>query len=158
MEEGWKAKVSCENHVVTVALEKIVETNILLSGLGFESGGLAAAHAIHDGLTVLEGTHKYFHGEKVAFGTLAQLMLENAPMDEVESVLDFCLSIGLPVCLADIGVEQISDEELMQVAEKACIPEESIYAMPFPITVEAVIAAIKAADAVGLAYKRKAVR
>lgn len=153
LEDGWKAKVACENHVVTESLEKIIETNILLSGLGFESGGLAAAHAIHDGLTILEGTHKYFHGEKVAFGTIAQLALENAPMEEIEEVLNFCLSIGLPVCLEDIGVEGITEEELYQVAEKACIPEESIYAMPFPVTVEKVAAAIKLADAIGKEYK-----
>lgn len=155
LEDGWKAKIACENHVVTESLEKIVETNILLSGLGFESGGLAAAHAIHDGLTILEGTHKYFHGEKVAFGTIAQLALENAPMEEIEEVLDFCLSIGLPVCLEDIGVDHITEEELYQVAEKACIPEESIYAMPFPITVGKVAAAIKLADSIGKEYKKR---
>lgn len=155
LEDGWKAKLACENHVVTESLEKIIETNILLSGLGFESGGLAAAHAIHDGLTILEGTHKYFHGEKVAFGTIAQLALENAPMEEIEEVLDFCLSIGLPVCLEDIGVDHITEEELYQVAEKACIPEESIYAMPFPITVEKVAAAIKLADSIGKEYKKR---
>lgn len=153
LEDGWKAKIACENHVVTESLEKIIETNILLSGLGFESGGLAVAHAIHDGLTILEGTHKYFHGEKVAFGTIAQLTLENAPMEEIEEVLDFCLSIGLPVCLEDIGVDHITEEELYQVAEKACIPEESIYAMPFPITVEKVAAAITLADSIGKEYK-----
>ena len=153
LEDGWKAKIACENHVVTESLEKIIETNILLSGLGFESGGLAAAHAIHDGLTILEGTHKYFHGEKVAFGTIAQLTLENAPIEEIEEVLDFCLSIGLPVCLEDIGVDHITEEELYQVAEKACIPEESIYAMPFPITVEKVAAAITLADSIGKEYK-----
>ena len=122
-------RISCENHVVSESLEKIIETNILLSGLGFESGGLAAAHAIHDGLTILPGTHHYFHGEKVAFGTLAQLALENAPMEEMEEVLEFCMSIGLPVCLEDIGVSSISEAELRQVAEKACIPEESVHAL-----------------------------
>ncbi|MHC9413504.1 glycerol dehydrogenase, partial [Clostridium perfringens] len=76
---------------VTKSLENIVETNILLSGLGFESGGVAAAHAIHDGLTILAGTHGYFHGEKVAFGKIAQLVLENAPKEELYEVLDFCL-------------------------------------------------------------------
>lgn len=153
LKDGAKAKIACENNLVTGALENIIETNILLSGLGFESGGLAAAHAIHDGLTLLEGTHKYFHGEKVAFGTLAQLVLENAPMEEIKEVLDFCLSIGLPVCLEDIGVDSITEEELMAVAEKTCIPEESVYAMPFPITPEAVAAAIKAADSLGKQYK-----
>jgi glycerol dehydrogenase len=154
MKDGLKAKISCENNCVTQALENIVEANILLSGLGFESGGLGGAHAIHDGLTILQGTHKYYHGEKVAFGTLAQLVLENAPMSEINEVLNFCLKVGLPVCISDIGVDRMSQEELMAVAAKACIPEESIHAMPFPVTVESVAAAIKIADRIGSDYKK----
>lgn len=153
--DGVKAKVSSDCNLVTPALENIIETNILLSGLGFESGGLAAAHAIHDGLTILEGTHKYFHGEKVAFGTIAQLVLENAPKEEIEEVLEFCLQVGLPVCLEDIGVETITEEELKEVAEKACIKEESIYSMPFPIDVDEVAAAIITADSIGKNYKNR---
>lgn len=153
--EGEKAKYACDCNMVTPALENIIEANILLSGLGFESGGLAAAHAIHDGLTMLPGTHKYFHGEKVAFGTIAQLVLENAPEGELYEVLDFCVRIGLPVCLADIGVDSVSGEELMEVAKKACEPEESIYSMPFPVNPEAVAAAIATADAMGKAFKAK---
>ncbi|GBU11152.1 glycerol dehydrogenase CglD [Erysipelotrichaceae bacterium] len=153
--DGVNAKAACDRNVVTVALENIVEANILLSGLGFESGGLGGAHAIHDGLTILEGTHKYFHGEKVAFGTLCQLVLENAPTEEINTVLDFLLEVGLPVCLADIGVDAISPAELLEVAEKTCIPEESIHAMPFPITVEQVAAAISTADLIGQNYKNR---
>lgn len=146
--DGYKAKLACESNVVTPALENIIETNILLSGLGFESGGLAAAHAIHDGLTVLEETHKYFHGEKVAFGTLCQLVLENASDEEINTVIGFCLEVGLPVCLEDIGVHDIGDR-LMEVANKACIPDESVHFMPFPVTPESVAAAILAADKLG---------
>lgn len=150
--DGYKAKVACDQNQVTQSLEKIIETNILLSGIGFESAGLAAAHAIHDGLTVLEEAHHYFHGEKVAFGTLCQLVLENAPREEIEEVLDFCLEVGLPVCLADLGVQNIGDR-LMEVAEKACIPEESIHNMPFEVTPEMVAAAIITADRIGAEYK-----
>lgn len=152
--DGVKAKIACDQNMVTPALENIIETNILLSGLGFESGGQAAAHAIHDGLTLLEGTHKYFHGEKVAFGTIAQLVLENAPTEEINEVLDFCLAVGLPVCLEDIGVTEISEEELKAVAEKTCIPEESVYSMPFPVNPETVAAAIVTADSLGKEYKK----
>jgi glycerol dehydrogenase len=155
LEDGEKAKLACERNVVTGALENVIEANILLSGLGFESGGLAAAHAIHDGLTILEGTHGYFHGEKVAFGTLAHLALENAPTAEVEVALDFCARVGLPVCLADIGVDGVNADELMAVAKKACIAEESVHSMPFPVTAEAVAAAIACADAAGSAYKAR---
>lgn len=152
--DGRKAKTASECKQVTKSLENIIEANILLSGLGFESAGLGGAHAVHDGLTILEGTHKYFHGEKVAFGTIVQLVLENAPQEELNTVLDFCLDIGLPVCLADIGVDRISDEELQAVAEKSCIPEESIHAMPFPVGPADVAAAIVAADKIGADYKR----
>ncbi|WP_252235179.1 glycerol dehydrogenase [Clostridium sp. CH2] len=151
--DGAKAKVASDCNLVTQSLENVIEANILLSGIGFESGGLAGAHAIHDGLTILEGTHKYFHGEKVAFGTIAQLVLENAPKEELNQVLDFCLEVGLPVCLSDIGVNTITEDELMEVAKKACIEEESVHSMPFPITVEAVAAAIIAADKIGKDYK-----
>lgn len=154
LEDGLKAKISCDSNLVTPALENVIEANSLLSGLGFESGGLAAAHAIHDGLTILEGTHKYFHGEKVAFGTLTQLVLENAPTEEIIRVLDFCLEVGLPVCLSDIGVDEISNDELMKVAKKSCIPEESIHAMPFPVTEENVVSAIVTADIIGKTYKK----
>jgi glycerol dehydrogenase len=155
LKDGVKAKESCDQKVVTSALENIIEANILLSGLGFESGGLAAAHAIHDGLTILDATHKYYHGEKVAFGTLAQLVLENSPTEELEEVFGFCLKVGLPVCLADIGVPRISNDQLYEVAKKACIPEESVHAMPFPVTVDSVAAAIKVADAIGRRYASK---
>ncbi|KWX71466.1 glycerol dehydrogenase [Paenibacillus jilunlii] len=154
LEDGVKAKLACDQNVVTPALENIIETNILLSGLGFESSGLAAAHAIHNGLTVLEGSHHYYHGEKVAFSTLAQLVLENADSREIQEVLAFCVSVGLPVCLADIGVRSITREELLEVARKACIPEESIHSMPFPVTPEAVAAAITVADQLGQAFKK----
>lgn len=156
LSDGLKAKLACQDKVVNPALENIIETNILLSGLGFESGGLAAAHAIHDGLTILSGTHKYFHGEKVAFGTLAQLCLENAPLEELDEVLNFCVSVGLPVCLEDIGVPVLSDEELMQVACKASIPEESVHSMPFPVSPDQVAAAIRSADAIGRKFKAEA--
>ncbi|WP_028544301.1 glycerol dehydrogenase [Paenibacillus taiwanensis] len=155
LEDGAKAKIACDANLVTPALENIIETNILLSGLGFESGGLAAAHAIHNGLTSLEGTHSYYHGEKVAFTTLVQLVLENATSAEINQVLQFCLSVGLPICLADIGVTSVTDDELREVARKACIPEESIHSMPFPVNEDQVVAAIRVADQLGQQFKLK---
>ena len=69
-------------------------------------------------------------------------------------MLTFCTSVGLPVCLEDLGVQSLSDERLLQVAEKACIPEESIHAMPFPVTPDRVAAAIVVADRLGKAFKQ----
>ncbi len=76
IDEGVKAKLAVDAGVCTTAVEKVIEANTLLSGMGFESGGLAGAHAIHNGLTCIKDCHHLYHGEKVAFGTLTQLVLE----------------------------------------------------------------------------------
>ncbi|MFO4898209.1 glycerol dehydrogenase [Salmonella enterica subsp. enterica serovar 1,4,[5],12:i:-] len=154
MRYGRLAKLACEQHQVTPALEHVIEANTLLSGLGFESGGLAAAHAIHNGLTVLPATHKYWHGEKVAFGTLAMLMLTDRAPELIEEVYQFCEDIGLPTMLADIGLAGVSDDELLAVARASCQTGETIHNEPFTITPEAVQAALRAADAVGQARKK----
>jgi glycerol dehydrogenase len=147
LEYGLQAKLAVENRFVTPAVEAIVEANTLLSGLGFESGGLAGAHAVHNGFTVLETSHHKFHGEKVAFGTLTQLVLEGRSSDEIYEVLDFCLSVGLPVCLDDLGIHKPTREEIRKVAEATTVPGETIHATWFEVTADMVEAAIWTADA-----------
>ena len=149
MEESIKAKAACESKVVTQALENIVEANILLSGLGFESSGLAAAHAVHNGLTVLEETHHYMHGEKVSFGTIVHLVLENAAEQELNRVISYCKSVGLPTCLKDLGIVEVTEQKIMAVANAATAPGETIHNMPFAVTAKDVYAAIITADKLG---------
>ena len=149
LEYGVVAKASCEAKVVTPALERVIEANTLLSGLGFESGGLASCHAIHNGLTALDETHHYWHGEKVAIGVLASLFLTDKPAGLIDEVFTFCEDVGLPTTLAEIGLEKVTDEQLMIVAERACATGETIYHEPIPVTPQMVFAALKAADAEG---------
>ncbi|MDR3640905.1 MAG: glycerol dehydrogenase [Humidesulfovibrio sp.] len=147
--DGLAAKKACEGKRVSPELERIIEANTLLSGLGFESGGLSGAHAIHNGFTALPETHTYWHGEKVALGTLALLQLTNRPADMISRVYDFCQSVGLPVCLADIGLADPTEAQLMAVARQACAPGETIHNIKGGVSPEAVLAAIKSADAEG---------
>ncbi|MBM6816568.1 glycerol dehydrogenase [Olsenella uli] len=147
--DGLKAKLALEAGACTESVEKIIEANTLLSGLGFESAGLAGAHAIHNGMTALPETHAYYHGEKVAFGTLTQLVLENA--EELYEVLDFCVEVGLPVTFAQLGVEDASYERVLEVAKLACAPTDTLGNMPFEVTPEKVASAMLAADAYGRA-------
>lgn len=149
LEDSLKAIAASNSNVVTPALENIIEANTLLSGLGFESSGLAAAHAIHNGLTALEETHQYFHGEKVSFGTLVHLVLENAPMSEINEVLAYCHSVNLPTCLNDLGVKEVTDDKVRAVAELSCVYNETIHNMPFKVTADDVFAAIYVADQLG---------
>jgi len=149
LEQGVTAKLSCEAQVVTPALEQVVEANTLLSGLGFESAGLASAHAIHNGLTLIPRARKFFHGEKVAFGALAGLFLCDRPRALVDEVYAFCESVGLPTCLADLDLGDIGAEELAAVGRRACAPDETIHHEPFPVAPGQVAAALVAADRYG---------
>ncbi len=155
LEHGAAAKSGAERHIVTPALECIVEANILLSGIGFESGGLASAHAIHNGLTALEETHAYYHGEKVAFGVLVGLQLTDSPTAESDGVFSFCEEVGLPTTLGDIGLGNVDPDRLMLVAEKACAPDASIHHEAGTITPDKVLRAMLAASAIGERRKRQ---
>lgn len=146
---GAAAKLASERHLVTPALERIIEANILLSGIGFESAGLAAAHSIHNGLTALAETHSFYHGEKVAFGVLVGLQLADTSADETEIIYSFCEDIGLPTTLAGIGLGNADRHKLMEAAEKACTPDQPIHHEAGVITPKKVLDAMLAADALG---------
>ncbi|CAH1190373.1 Glycerol dehydrogenase [Paenibacillus auburnensis] len=146
LSEGAEALRDARQDIASEAVAHIVEANIYLSGIGFESGGLAAAHAIHNGLTLLEECRHILHGEKVAFATLAQLMLEQAPEDEVSAVVSFCRETGLPVTLEQMGLSGIAPEKLMSAAAASCAADGPMGNMPFTVTPQDVFEAIAAAD------------
>lgn len=144
--DGLKAKMDVEKNLCTEAVENIVEANTYLSGIGFESGGLAAAHSIHNGLTLLEGCRGLYHGEKVAFGTVVQLVLEKKSTAEINQVIQFCKSVGLPTTLKEMGIEEANREDLMQVAAASCAKGQPIHNMPYKISPEMVFSAILTTD------------
>ena len=141
---------------VTPALEAVTEANTLLSGLGFESGGLAAAHAIHNGLTAAPQTHGLTHGQKVNIGSLTQLVLEGAPSDEIEDFIEFTTRVGLPNTLTEIGLSNAHTAELHAIAAAATVEGETIHAMPFPVTEEMVFDSLMAIE--GIARRVRAER
>jgi glycerol dehydrogenase len=152
--DGAAALRAVRSQVVTPALERLVEANTLLSGLGFESSGLAAAHAIHNGLTAAPATHGYFHGEKVAYGLLTQLVLEGQSRGVVEPVLRFATAVGLPITLAEVGLAELLRALLGQVAERAPAKGETIHNEPFEVQPAMVADALLAADATGRAWQK----
>jgi glycerol dehydrogenase len=155
LRDGLQAKLANENRAVTPSLERLIEANTLLSGLGFESSGLAAAHAIHNGLTTAGPTHTYFHGEKVAFGVLVQLVLEGKPPDVLNEVLRFSTDVGLPTTLAHIGLDQPAPETLERVAMRSTAEGETIHNEPFEVLPGMVVDAIRAADALGREFAKR---
>jgi glycerol dehydrogenase len=153
LESGLQARLAVEMNVVTPAVEAIVEANTLLSGLSSENGGHAAAHSIHNGLTTLKSATHRLHGEKVAFGLLAQLVLEGRASRDLKEVQDFCFSVGLPICLEDLDSANPTREEIRQVAAAAVAEGETIHSTWFSVDADMVEAAIMTADALGMRYK-----
>ena len=147
--DGEKAVMALKSQKSNEALERLIEANTLLSGLGFESSGLAAAHAVHNGLTALPATHDFYHGEKVAFGVLTQLVLEGAPRHEIDEVLTFSRRVGLPTSLRQIGIIDPSTQDLLKVGERTCRPGETIHNEPFKVDSKMVADAIHEADLIG---------
>lgn len=145
---GKQALASVEAGVVTQALENVVEANTLLSGLGFESGGLAAAHAIHNGFTAVDGDiHDKSHGEKVAYGILTQLFLENAEKEEIDEYIEFFQDIGMPTTMEDLALDEVDDEGLLSIGELTLDEDETIHNMGSDFTPDDIVAALKTVDA-----------
>lgn len=152
---GLKAKKDAEKGECSLAVDRIVEVNTLLSGLGFESGGLASAHAINKGLTHVKDCDAYYHGEKVAFGTLCQLIMEKKDPELISRVFDFCCSVGLPVTLAEIGLSADQEEKLMRAATVAADPAGHTKNEPMKVTKEMVYEAMLEVDRIGKSYKNR---
>ena len=92
------------------------------------------------------------HGEKVAFGSLVQLMMENAEESELQEAYGFCVSVGLPVTLEQLCLTEDIPGCIRRIAEVAVQPEKSTYNMPFSVSLELVADAIAAADAYGISF------
>jgi glycerol dehydrogenase len=99
------------------AFERVVEAALLMSGLGFESGGLSMAHAMTRGLSRVPGPREAVHGWQVAYGLLLQLVLERRDEAFMSDLLAFYDVVGLPKSLADLKVVQVTDDILRQIAE-----------------------------------------
>lgn len=135
------AKAGTLNDDFVKAIETIIMFAGMVGGFGDHYGRVAGAHSIHNGLTVLEETHHALHGEKVAYGILVQLVLENK-WAEIEQLLPFYRQLDLPVSLHDLGVKDITDAVISDVAAKSTISEESIHVIPGEMTTATVSKAI----------------
>jgi glycerol dehydrogenase len=150
-EFGLEAIEAVRAHRVDEALERVVEANTLLSGIGFESGGVAAAHAIATGaFPTFPAVHdSCLHGEMVAFGLLVQLVLEEKT-DEAKDVASFLAAVGLPVHLGQIGLDPDLDAEAIQTAGEIAAGVFLMANEPFQVTARSVHAALLGAHSLGL--------
>jgi glycerol dehydrogenase len=95
------------------------------------------------------------HGEKVGFGVISQLCLDDEKKtSEIYAIVDFEIAVGLPVTFADLKLEGVSRERLRLIGD-ACAAKGSLCENhPFQVTAVDVIDAMIAADALGRERKR----
>lgn len=145
---GFSAYQAVKKQLVTPAVEAVVEANTLLSGLGFENAGLAGAHSIHNGFTAIHGDiHHLTHGEKVAYGTLTQMILEQRSDEEIIHYIKFYRSILMPTTLKELHLQQESWENLVKIGNLACSDGDTLKNLNPHFTGEDVAHAILAVDA-----------
>ncbi len=148
---GIAAVEAVKNTQVDDALEGVVEANTLLSGVGFESGGITVAHSITQGLTMVHAVHqRYLHGEMVAIGLLAQLVLEEK-IGEARQVAEFFAKVGLPIHLGQIGLSLDHKRQLDDVVEAAMTMMLAfVKNEPFDVDAEMLLDAVLQSHELGL--------
>lgn len=132
---------------------EVVDACILLagivSGLGGSNCRTVAAHAVHNGLTNIKTVHTILHGEKVAYGILVQLRLEeimqNSQLAAIsrQQLLKFYQKIGLPRNLKELGLDKITKEELNLIAQIICRPDSDIHRLPFTVSSKQLLLAMR---------------
>ena len=132
--------------------QEVTDAVVLLAGVIGGIGGAqcrtVAAHAVHNGLTHLLASHGTLHGEKVAYGILVQLRLEEMLQNNQlaasarQQLLKFYGEIGLPQTLDNLGLGDITLTELQRATEIACNPNSDIHRLPFKVVPEQLMAAM----------------
>ncbi|WP_283762682.1 iron-containing alcohol dehydrogenase family protein [Roseofilum halophilum] len=132
--------------------QQIIDACVLMAGVTGGLGGAqcrtVAAHAVHNGLTHIGTNHKTLHGEKVAYGILVQLRLEemiqnnHLALSSRQQLIQFYDRIGLPKTLEDLGLGEVTLAQLRQTAAIACAESSDIHHLPFTVTPDRLVAAM----------------
>jgi uncharacterized oxidoreductase len=148
LEKGRAAKTAQETGALSPEFVEVVDAIILggglVGGLGEKYTRVAAAHAIHNGMSVLGETHHVLHGIKVAYGLLVQAaLMEDGSLEEL---IPKFRELDLPRSLGDLGIDAGDEEKLRPFIEACLVPSESIHYLPFPVTAERLLRAVKTVE------------
>lgn len=107
----------------------------LVGGFGDKYARNAAAHAMHDAMSkYLPQSHHFLHGEKVAYGILYQLALEEK-WSMIDALIPFYQELHLPLSFGDMGIAIQNSERIDQVVE-FIDSKEKVHLIPISITKE----------------------
>ena len=129
-------------------VDAIIAGGGLVGGLGERFTRLAAAHSIHNGLTVLPETARFLHGAKVAYGILVQLALEGRD-DELRRLHAALATLGLPRRLGELGIELAPDEPINAFIAHTLRAGESIHFLPCAVDASRLRHALETVETLG---------
>ena len=150
--DGPHAMQDCHSAAWARTAEACALTAGVMGGLGGARCRTVAAHAVHNGLTQLQACHHVLHGEKVGFGILVQLRLEERlggnrlAAQAHRQLLNLLKDLSLPVSLEDLGLAAVSISDLQQVCDFACRDGSDLHRLPFPVTPGALLEAMVGAS------------
>lgn len=146
LESSEAALADQQRGEVTQAFRDVVDAIIagggMVGGLGERYTRVAAAHAVHNGLTVLPQTEKFLHGTKVAYGILVQSALLGQD-DVLAQLIAAYQRFNLPTTLAELEVDIHNRAELDKVIAHTLRPVESIHALPVAVSADKLYAAFE---------------
>ncbi|MFR6344271.1 MAG: glycerol dehydrogenase [Christensenellales bacterium] len=151
LSDGLRAKVAVEKHLCTKAVENVIEANTLLSGIGFESGGLAAAHPVHDGLSFSPKPTPCITGKKWRSARWCSSCWKMRRQKNWKRLCIFAKASASPTTLCALGLHNPGKEQILKAAELAA-KQRCMDNLPFDVTADDIADAIWAADAIGHYY------
>ncbi|XBS68561.1 oxidoreductase [Acerihabitans sp. KWT182] len=128
-------------------VDGIIAAGGMVGGLGERYTRVAAAHAVHNGLTVLPATGRFLHGTKVAYGILVQCALLGQH-EWLRTLSAAWETFGLPTSLAAMDVDINDSAAMAQVTARTLQAGESIHLLKDDISEAGLLAAMRAVEAV----------
>ncbi len=122
-------------------IDLIIYLTGVIQGMGHATLRGGIAHAVHNGLTVLEESHTLLHGSKVGYGIVVQLILERVPQKELREVVQFFRKLDFEPSLKGLNIV-VKEDDAIKIAEKAA-HDPYIGKMPFPVKKEMILSAIE---------------
>lgn len=151
--QGREAYGSAGQGVASPAFKATADAVIFLAG---QAGSLAGdvvkaniSHAIHNSLTAWEETHCCLHGEKVAFGLVAQLLLEGKSGAEIQPLVELLRDLDQPLSLERLGLAGDPGPFAREVARNVNISKAVAEQLAFSVAAAQIEQAILGADRIG---------
>ncbi|WP_420997943.1 iron-containing alcohol dehydrogenase [Cupriavidus sp. 30B13] len=144
--QGQAGLAAMKQGAPDAAFEALVEACVLMSGLGFENGGLSLAHSVTRGLMCSPHGADALHGEHVAYGVMVQVAAERRDGGFIDELAGFLRDVGLPFSLRSMSGRRAELADFAQIAA-ATMQAPHLANFPLPLDAMALVRAMQEVEA-----------